>query len=94
MKKVTALFLVAILLVFIAVTAFAACNHTWYNVHTYTKLIKKFTTTRPAGCVHSAAPHTHIQYVYETTQIQNCSKGCGQTRRVIIRKTTEQCPLA
>ena len=94
MKKATALILVTILLMFIAATAFAACNHTWYNASTYTKLIKKYTTTRPAGCVHSAAPHTHIQYVYETTHIQMCSKGCGQTRRGIIRKTTQQCPLA
>lgn len=94
MKKVTALFLVAILLISIAVTALAACNHSWYDVSTTSKCISKTTIRYNKGCIyHLNIPHTHARCRYEVTQRYVCKNGCGETKTVTSYKTTEKCPI-
>lgn len=89
MKKFTALVLVAIMVLSIAAVAFAACNHSWFDVSTSRQLISTSTVAKPHGCIQMANPHTHTKKKYELTQRYVCSKGCGATKVVTTTYSEE-----
>lgn len=92
MKKSIALVLVAIMILSIAAVAFAACNHSWYDVSTSRTCISKTTVAYQHGCIHCSNPHTHTKYTYRVTQRYVCSKGCGATKTVTYLEYVEKCP--
>ena len=89
MKKSIALVLVTIMILSIAAVAFAACNHSWYDVSTTRRVISTTTVAKPHGCIKMANPHTHTKYTYELTQRYVCSKGCGATKLVTTTYSEE-----
>ena len=92
MKKSIALVLVAIMVLSIAAVAFAACNHSWYDVSTSSTCIGKKTIAKTSGCIHLSNPHTHTEYKYRVTQRYVCSKGCGAIKTITYIRTEEKCP--